>query len=238
MMSTRTRPRTLDLYGMYYDTRSKGEKQHKGTTPNNWGDPFDMSNLSSAYGPRTTETLIEAIFNPVPSHSERVSPVTYFVPLEHQGGKASPVSARSGNSDRRDRNGSVHSAATSSEYTDSVKTRSISSRSGHSLSSHGHSSEFGGGGGEEEKHRPWWRKIGTGSVGCSRPGTPCCVKMVFKAIGHPGNVFRDPLRFFLVQLIQLTDFFCIRNFSKVLSTYRQVRIQNRTRTLRGRNFYW
>lgn len=168
----RTRPRTLDLYGMYYDTRSKGEKQHKGTTPNNWGDPFDMSNLSSAYGPRTTETLIEAIFNPVPSHSERESPFTYFVPLEHQGGKASPVSARSGNSDRRDRNGSVHSAATSSEYTDSVKTRSISSRSGHSLSSHGHSSEFGGGGGEEEKHRPWWRKIGTGSVGCSRPGTP------------------------------------------------------------------
>lgn len=175
----RTRPRTLDLYGMYYDTRDKGEQHRKGTTLNSQSDPFNMSNLSSAYGPRTTETLIEAIFNPVPTHSERESPFTYYVPWEHQGGKASPISATIGDAladgdhDHR-RNGSLRSVATtqSSEYNSvhstsgSAKTRSMSSQSAHSYSSHGHSSEFVVGAVEEEQPRSWWKKIG------SRPGTP------------------------------------------------------------------
>lgn len=130
-----------------------------------------MSNLSSSYGPRTTETLIEAIFNPVPTHSERESPFTYYVPWE--GKKASPISATIkdalSDGDRGHRmNESLRSVATtqSSEYSGSAKTRSMSSQSAHSYSSHGHSSEFGVGVTEEEKPRSWWRKIG------SRPGTP------------------------------------------------------------------
>jgi hypothetical protein len=168
----RTRPRTLNLYGMYHNN---GEKQRKDSALKNGTDPFDMSKLSSAYGPQTTETLIEAIFNPVPTHSEKESPFTYFVPLEDPGKKPSSVTIgldTIGNErGSLKRNGSVHSTATSSEYASAYsnspagKAPSLSSQSGRSLSSHEHSSESGTGG--EEKHKSWWRKIGR-----SRPGTP------------------------------------------------------------------
>ncbi|KIM82756.1 hypothetical protein PILCRDRAFT_820051 [Piloderma croceum F 1598] len=176
----RTRPRTLDLYGMYYDNQSKGESQRKGTTLKIGIDPFDISNLSSAYGPRTTETLIEAIFNPVPTHSEKQSPFTYYVPFEPQGKRPSIISSGyktstngSGSLNEPGANESVHSISTSSEYASvysdsaSGKPPSLSSQSARSVSSHGHSSEFGVGGGEENKHKSWWRKIGH-----SRPTTP------------------------------------------------------------------
>lgn len=181
----RTRPRALDLYVMYYDTQGKGEKERKGASLNNKTDPFDMSNLSSSYGPRTTETLIEAIFNPVPSHSEKPSPFTYYVPLE-KGNKRSPITPTTTNgfntspnsSDGNRRKASIRSTATSSEYASvhsnstSGGAQSLSSQSGHSYSSNGHSSEFGVNVDGEEKQKSWWRKIGTASVGHSRPGTP------------------------------------------------------------------
>ena len=83
----RTRPRTLDLYGMYYDNKQEkgsGGRQRRDSTIVNGTDPFDISDLSSAYGPKTTETLIEALFNPVPTHSEKESPFTYYVPLDQE----------------------------------------------------------------------------------------------------------------------------------------------------------
>jgi hypothetical protein len=156
------------------------DKERKGGTLNVGTDPLDMSNLSSAYGPRTTETLIEAIFNPVPTHSEKESPFTYYVPWEHRGKKPSPMilgfdtSANgSGSLNEHGREGSKHSTSASSEYASvnsdsaSGKPPSLSSQSGRSVSSHSHSSEFGVGGSEEEKPKSWWRKIGH-----SRPGTP------------------------------------------------------------------
>jgi len=175
----RTRPRTLDLYGRYYDTQDKGESQRKGTTLKFGIDPLDISSLSSSYGPRTTETLIEAIFNPVPSHSEKQSPFTYHVPLEQQGKRPSILSSgyntstNGSSSLKKGANGSVHSTSTGSEYASvysdstSGKPPSLSSQSARSVSSHGNSSEFGVGGGGEDRHKSWWRKIGH-----SRPGTP------------------------------------------------------------------
>lgn len=190
----RTRPRALDLYGMYHNSPSaqtKTGRDRKGSVLSTI-DPFDVSKLSSAYGPKTTETLIDAIFNPVPSHSERPSPFTYYVPLD-QAKKTVPLSmpaslARdtassiNGHQGHR-RKASVHSNATSNEsqyeYVESVgssshRAPSMSSRSasGHSFSSHGHGgSEFGHGtASAEERQKPWWKKIG--SVGHSRPGTP------------------------------------------------------------------
>jgi hypothetical protein len=173
----RTRPRTQDLYGMYYDNQGKGGKQRKDATLNVGADSFNMSNLSSAFGPRTTETLIESIFNPVPTHSEKESPFTYYVPYEHHHvKKSSPLSPAfdaskngSGSLNGHGKDGSMHSTATSSEYASvnsnspSGKAPSLSSQSAHSE----HSSESGAGVGEEQKHMSWWRKIGH-----SRPGTP------------------------------------------------------------------
>jgi len=160
---------------MYNDNQHKAEKRRKGTPLKNVLDPFDISNFSSSYGPRTTETLIEAIFNPVPTHSEKESPFTYYVPFEPQlTKKASQITvASTGGSGSLNGPGSIRSTATGSEYASapsrspSGKPPSLSSQSGRSLSSHGHSSDSGVGGGEEERHKSWWRKIGR-----SRPGTP------------------------------------------------------------------
>ena len=158
-----------------YDNQHKTGKQHKGTPLKHVFDPFDIPNLSSAYGPRTTETLIEAIFNPVPTHSEKESPFTFYVPYAPRlTDKTSQITfASTGESGSLNGHGSIRSTATSSDYASapsrspSGKPPSLSSQSGHSFSSHGHSSESGVGGGEEERHKPWWRKIGH-----SRPGTP------------------------------------------------------------------
>ncbi|KAF8056290.1 hypothetical protein FPV67DRAFT_1678223 [Lyophyllum atratum] len=47
---------------------------------------FDPSRLPLAYGPKTTETLIEALFNPVrTTHEARESPFTVYVPPEPRG---------------------------------------------------------------------------------------------------------------------------------------------------------
>ncbi|KAF8062514.1 hypothetical protein FPV67DRAFT_1703379 [Lyophyllum atratum] len=47
---------------------------------------FDPSRLPLAYGPKTTETLIEVLFNPVrTTHEARESPFTVYVPPEPRG---------------------------------------------------------------------------------------------------------------------------------------------------------
>lgn len=160
------RPRALDLYGMYYDREDQDEKQRNGATLRNCKEPFDISNLSSSFGPRTTETLIEAIFNPVPTHSEKESPFTYYVPLEQQDKKPSLIAPGSdirtnGSGSLRSR--STRSTTTSSEYASvhlsspSGKALSLSSQS--ERSSHGDSSELKAGTGGERR-KSWWRKIG------------------------------------------------------------------------------
>lgn len=162
----RTRPRALDLYGMYYE--GKGSKGAPLTTK---GGHLDMSSLSSSYGPRTTETLIEAIFNPVPSNVDRPSPFTYYVPWEQQVTMKPGLRSNTGSMNGHGGNDSPRSVATSSEHASihsnspSGKAPSLSSQSGHSYMSHTHSNESGMG--LDEDKRKWWRKIGS-----SRPGTP------------------------------------------------------------------
>ncbi|KAF7972115.1 hypothetical protein HWV62_18826 [Athelia sp. TMB] len=178
----KTRPRALDLYGMYYDPKGghnprfvKPAHSRAGskTVSSSINGSIDISSLSSAYGPRTTETLIEAIFNPVPSHVEKPSPFTYYVPFdEHaQAQRAvsgSSTSGRTGSDSVRD--GSVRSMATSSGRSGvapSFETRSVRSISSQSHgSSHGHGQGVGEYGNVDDKRR-WWRKIGN-----SRPSTP------------------------------------------------------------------
>ena len=111
------------------------------------GQPFDVNRLPLAYGPKTTETLIEKIFNPLPTSSPLPSPFTYYVsPDEKEGGPGNERVGANGNDVEAV---SVYSVASSSE--DTTKTTSSVSESGH-----------GGG----QKLKPWWKKI------TSRPETP------------------------------------------------------------------
>ncbi|KAJ7163487.1 N-terminal C2 in EEIG1 and EHBP1 proteins-domain-containing protein [Mycena crocata] len=65
----RTRPRALDLYAPMAQDNVQSTA------------PFDLRVLPRAYGPRPTESLIEALFNPVPVQDARlVSPFTKLVP--------------------------------------------------------------------------------------------------------------------------------------------------------------
>ncbi|KAF9461768.1 hypothetical protein BDZ94DRAFT_1370507 [Collybia nuda] len=95
----RTRPRGLNLYGPYEDqeeleidllgAKAKGkakegshtEAKHKHSRTISSPTPiFDPERLPHAYGPKTTETLIEALFNPVAvGERRRESPFTVFV---------------------------------------------------------------------------------------------------------------------------------------------------------------
>jgi hypothetical protein len=69
----RTRPRALDLYAPVEESTSVPPSPHKKV-------PFDVRALPRAYGPRPTESLIEALFNPAPVRDERlVSPFTRLV---------------------------------------------------------------------------------------------------------------------------------------------------------------
>lgn len=84
----RTRPRALDLYGMYYShsaqtVPTQGGKEIPARSRNKSKGQIDLNKdlaagkLSSAFGPKTTEALIEALFNPVPTIDDVETPFTY-----------------------------------------------------------------------------------------------------------------------------------------------------------------
>ncbi|KAJ7178617.1 N-terminal C2 in EEIG1 and EHBP1 proteins-domain-containing protein [Mycena crocata] len=79
----RTRPRALDLYAPVLSSvpqSAKSSIKSKDSTPTTL---FDVRALPRAYGPRPTESLIEALFNPAPVREERlVSPFTRLVTEE------------------------------------------------------------------------------------------------------------------------------------------------------------
>jgi hypothetical protein len=130
-----------------------------------------MSTLPMDYGPRTTETLIEAIFNPVPTTSKKESPFTYYVPHEPKKksrlGVVDPIlidSKKEANFSISDMNNgegaSVYSTESSGVETEHTTTSSgVSTRSGHSHRRNGR---------HEVDKRSWWKKMSMGS----RPPTP------------------------------------------------------------------
>ncbi|KAJ7022616.1 N-terminal C2 in EEIG1 and EHBP1 proteins-domain-containing protein [Mycena alexandri] len=107
----RTRPRALDLYApvekLVSSKSSIMSSKSKETTP------FDIRALPRAYGPRPTESLIQALFNPAPVRDERlVSPFTRLVTAD---------------------SGSVPSFPSSTSFTSSSSSRPSTSASSHSL---------------------------------------------------------------------------------------------------------
>ncbi|KAF7330446.1 C2 NT-type domain-containing protein [Mycena venus] len=83
----RTRPRALDLYAPVESAAQSSKSSMKSKDPKSKGtsevQPFDIRALPRAYGPRPTESLIEALFNPAPVREERlVSPFTRLITAE------------------------------------------------------------------------------------------------------------------------------------------------------------
>lgn len=76
----KTRPKAVDLFGSDIDAAALGIGADA-VGSGGMGLPFfDPAKLPLAYGPKTTESLIEALFNPVPTYDKKDSPFTYYVP--------------------------------------------------------------------------------------------------------------------------------------------------------------
>ena len=136
--------RDLDLY-----TRADDEDWSDGVaTAQPYATPeghVDFDRLAAANGLRTTETLIDALFNPVPTASAAPSPFTVYDPV-----RAHEAEARAWAAERASTHSSAESALTegSGGPTPSVYTAGSE-----------HSSA-------QDIHRHWWHKIR------SRPLTP------------------------------------------------------------------
>ncbi|KAI0703860.1 N-terminal C2 in EEIG1 and EHBP1 proteins-domain-containing protein [Cerioporus squamosus] len=108
--------------------------------------------LAESYGLRTTEHLIEALFNPVPSDSSEPTPFTYYAP-PHPDRKESPTQDDDDNDPSNGRR-SVDSSVGSASY--------VASTSEHSSFDPGMAADAA----SMSSHRHWWQKIR------SRPSTP------------------------------------------------------------------
>ncbi|KAJ7494591.1 N-terminal C2 in EEIG1 and EHBP1 proteins-domain-containing protein [Mycena galericulata] len=79
----RTRPRALNLYAPMESRVLLSSKSSSKSKDPNTTQVFDIRALPRAYGPRPTESLIDALFNPAPVREERlVSPFTKLVTAE------------------------------------------------------------------------------------------------------------------------------------------------------------
>ncbi|KAF8207602.1 N-terminal C2 in EEIG1 and EHBP1 proteins-domain-containing protein [Mycena galopus ATCC 62051] len=89
----RTRPRALDLYAPVESAVQSTKASMKSSKSSGLNEiqPFDIRALPRAYGPRPTESLIEALFNPAPVREEcLVSPFTRLVTTESGSFTTSP----------------------------------------------------------------------------------------------------------------------------------------------------
>ena len=160
------------------------------------GRPMDTELLAGGCGPKSTEALIEAVFNPVPTHLTTVSPFTYHVPRGEgvvgvdkgkgnkdkdkdvdvdgkpgPGSEAASMYSITGSSSSEDVQSSAHGTTTTRSSSGRWSTRSWRSRSSHNLKEQATVVGIiggGGGNGENGKSTRWWKKFGSQS----RPGTP------------------------------------------------------------------
>ena len=142
--------RDLDLY-----TRVDDEDWAEGAhaQPYSKADGLvDFDRLASSNGLRTTENLIDALFNPVPTANAQPSPFTFYDPA-----KAHEAEVRAAVAERQ----STHSSVDSS-----LSMTNGSMGKAASVYTTGSGDSGGTGAGPDVQHRTWWRKIR------SRPGTP------------------------------------------------------------------
>ncbi|PSR75636.1 hypothetical protein PHLCEN_2v8927 [Hermanssonia centrifuga] len=140
--------RELDLYTRVDDEDwSDGFQRHHPQPYSNAEGQVDFDRLASSNGLRTTENLIDALFNPVPTANEKSSPFTYYDPE-----KAGEVEKQAWATERQ----STHSSAESGFTEESGgKTPSVYTAGSDNSSGLG-----------QDMHKHWWQKIR------GRPGTP------------------------------------------------------------------
>ncbi|CAL1710293.1 unnamed protein product [Somion occarium] len=189
---------TDDLHSELSSNRAQSEPQLRSTRlfphrPYTNGDgAVDFDRLASLNGLHTTETLIEAIFNPVPTTSETPSPFTYYAPNEVEvddPAESDSISKRSSSmrsdatTSTSDESGLFNSARSGTTGTGTSKPSSTYARSENSSLSTGtgegkdHTS-ISGSLSLPDYHKPhWWQKMSSRS----RPGTPTNGKRFFSA---------------------------------------------------------
>ncbi|PIL28675.1 hypothetical protein GSI_08719 [Ganoderma sinense ZZ0214-1] len=121
--------------------------------------------LATSYGVRTTEDLIEALFNPVPSETAEQTPFTYYAPPTSPSERGKTQSPESfDDADSSDLNGDGR--------------RSVDSSVGSFVGSTSETSSFDPGMAADaatmSSNRHWWQKIR------SRPSTPASTKTSFR----------------------------------------------------------
>lgn len=137
--------RDLDLY-----TRVEEEDWAEGVSRAPYATPeglVDFDRLASDNGLRTTENLIDALFNPVPTADEKPSPFTYYDPV-----KAREAEQRAWAAERQSTHSSTDSSLTggSGGKTPSVYTAGSENSSG-----------------QDAVPKHWWQKFRGGG-----PHTP------------------------------------------------------------------
>ncbi|KAI0327432.1 hypothetical protein GY45DRAFT_1373215 [Cubamyces sp. BRFM 1775] len=117
--------------------------------------------LVISFGLRTTEHLIEALFNPVPSNSVDQTPFTYYAP-PHPPPEAHDALGDTSNDSLESENGrrSVDSSVGSTSYVATASEHSSTTGFEHGMVA------AAAGAPSSESHRHWWQKIR------SRPTTP------------------------------------------------------------------
>ncbi|GJE93112.1 N-terminal C2 domain-containing protein [Phanerochaete sordida] len=147
--------RDLDMYTHHEDDDSSS-MYHQPFSTQEGGADFDR--LASSQGLRTTENLIDAIFNPIPTTSEHSSPFTYYDP-----DKARDAEKVAWQAERQSTHSSFDSGYTdgsSSSHPASVYTTNSDSTST----------------GSDTQPKHWWQKMRSRPSGSSprtfRPSTP------------------------------------------------------------------
>jgi len=151
--------RTLDLYTREEEEDASSKRSNSLPHPySNDEGHVDFDRLATINGLHTTESLIEAIFNPVPTASDISSPFTVYDPLKAKEFELDSSIASS-----------KHSSITTSTSSDSKQNGGGGSASLYAASEHSSISTAGSDRqAAEGQKQHWWQKMGRGS----RPGTP------------------------------------------------------------------
>ncbi|KAJ7713892.1 N-terminal C2 in EEIG1 and EHBP1 proteins-domain-containing protein [Mycena maculata] len=168
----RTRPRALDLYAPVESNVLLSSRNSSSSKDSNKTQLFDVHALPRAYGPRPTESLIDALFNPAPVREERlVSPFTKLVTGEPGSVTSFPsfantsLSTSTSTSSRSSRSATPNVSAESASLYSSMAPSSTGhgsltpSSRGHSHAPSVSSSTHGSTNMETESHsRHWWKR--------------------------------------------------------------------------------
>lgn len=143
--------RNLDMYTRPDDDEAWEDHFERTPVQSYWNADghVDFDRLVASDGLRTTENLIDALFNPVPTASPKLSPFTFYDPE-----KAREADRQASAVERQSTHSSTESGCTDASSQSSSVYTGGSDRSSHSAPG-------------QEPHKHWWQRVRS-----SRPSTP------------------------------------------------------------------